>query len=93
MAILGEVVFGAVPRIGAAPGIGAVPRIGAGVGEAEEEAGVAPKAEGVEDMANIDTFYCCWGVSNFARVATLYFVRNSVGFSVFAGVCLLEAEI
>ena len=94
MAILGAVVFGpvlgigAVPRIRAAPGIGAVPRIGAGVGEAEEEAGVAAKAEGVEDMATIDTFYCCWGVSNFARVATLYFVRNSLGFSVFAGMCL-----
>ena len=82
MATLGAVVFGAVPRIGTVPGIGAVLRIGAGVGEAEEEAGVAPDAEGVEDMANIDTFYCCWGVSNFARVATLYFVRNSLGFSV-----------
>ena len=88
MAILRAVVFGAVPEIGAVPGIGAVPRIGAGVGEAEEEVGVAPDPEGVEDMANIDTFYCCWGVSNFARVATLYFVRNSLGFSVFAGVCL-----
>ena len=88
MAILGAVVFGGVPEIGAVPGIGAVPRIGAGVGEAEEEAGVARDGEGVEDMANIDTFYCCWEVSNFARVATLYFVRNSLGFSVFAGVCL-----
>ena len=68
--------FGAVPRIGA------VLRIGAGVEEAEEEEGVEPEAEGVEDMANVDTFYCCWGVSNFARVATLYFVRNSLGFSV-----------
>ena len=82
VATLGAVVFGAVPRIGAVPGIGAVPRSGAGVGEAEEKAGVAPESEGVEDMTNIDTFYCCWGVSNFARVAILYFVRNSLGFSV-----------
>ena len=53
MATLGAVAFGAVPRIGAT------------VGEAEEEAGVAPDAAGLEDMANIDTFYCCWGLSNF----------------------------
>ena len=52
----------------------------------EEEAGVAPDIEGMEDMANIDTFYCCWGVSNFAKVLTLYFVWNNLGFSVFAGV-------
>ena len=78
--------FGAVSSIGAVPGIGAVPRIVAGVREAEEEVEVAPDAEGVEDMANIDTFYCCWGTSNFARVATLYFVRNSLSFSVCAGV-------
>lgn len=38
------------------------------------------------DMTNFDTVYCRWGVSNFARVATLYFVRNNLGFSVFAGV-------
>ena len=80
--------FGAVPRIVAVPEIGADFRIGAGVGEAEEEVGVAPDPEGVEDMANIDTFYCCWRVSNFARVATLYFIRNSLSFSVFARVCL-----
>ena len=67
MAILGAVVFGAVP------GIGAVPRIGAGVGEAEEEAGVAPDAEGVEDMANIDTFYCCWRVSKFRKSCYIVF--------------------
>ena len=88
MAILGALVFGAVPGIGAVPRIEAVPRIGADVGEGEEEAGVALDAEGVEDIVNIDTFYCCWGVSNFARVTTLYFVRNSLGFSVLAGVCL-----
>ena len=86
--MLGVVAVGVVPETGAIPGIGA------GVGDAEEEAGVAPDAEGVEDMANIDTFYCCWGVSNFARVAILYFVRNSLGFSIFAGaLCLWEAEI
>ena len=77
-----------VVAVGVVPETGAIPVIGAGVGDADEEAGVAPETEGVEDMANIDTFYCCWGVSNFARVAILYFVRNSLGFSVFAGMCL-----
>ena len=73
--------FGFVTGIGAVPGTGATPRIGAGVGDTEEEAGVAPDTEGVEDMI-LDVY----GVLNFARGATLYLVRKR-GFLFCTGLC------
>ena len=65
--MLGVVAVGVVPETGAIPGIGA------GVGDAEEEAGVAPDAEGVEDMANIDTFLLLLGDIKFRKSCYLVF--------------------
>ena len=65
--MLGVVAVGVVPETGAIPGIGA------GVGDAEEEAGVAPDTEGVEDMANIDTFLLLLGGIKFRKSCYLVF--------------------